>query len=207
MEDVLHQYELPYDPRRPVICFDERPCQLLKDVFKPLARSAGKPEGYDHTYERKGVVQMLVAFEPLRGHRIVEVWPQRRKKEYAEFMEQIALKHYPDAEKLIVIQDNLNTHTPSAFYERYEAEKAFALSQRFEFHSTPKNASWLNIAEIEISALVREALPERVPSIEELRNNVLTTSTSRNQRNATVDWQFTPKKAREKFRRFYKKLI
>lgn len=206
MEDVLHLYEQPYDPLRPVVCFDERPCQLLKDVFAPLPASPGRPERYDHNYQRQGVVQMLVAFEPHQGRRIVEVWPRRRKREYAEFMEQLAREHYPDADKIIVIQDNLNTHTPSSFYERFSASKALELTQRFEFHYTPKNASWLNMVEIELSALVREALPERVSSIEELRERVVASVMNRNRRRASVHWQFTPKKARSKFNRFYKKL-
>ena len=152
MEKVLDIYEQPYNPLRPVICFDERPCQLLGDVLMPIPMKPGRVERQDYHYERNGTCVVLMAVEPLAGHRIVKVTKRKTKEDYAEFMKELA-SYYSDADKIVLVQDNLNTHNPSSFYELFDAPEAFALSERFEMVYTPKKASWLNMAEIELSAL------------------------------------------------------
>ena len=140
MEQVLDIYEQPYNPKRPVVCFDERPCQLLGDVLVPIPMKPGRVERQDYHYKRLGTCAVLMAVEPLSGYRLAEVTKQKTKKDYAEFMKKLAAR-YPDADKIVLIQDNLNTHNPSSFYEVFPATEAFALSQRFEMVYTPKKAS------------------------------------------------------------------
>lgn len=202
MERVLDIYEHPYDSKRPVICFDERPCQLLGDVMMPMPMKPGSPQRQDYHYERNGTCVVLMALEPRKGHRFAEVRKQRTKKDYAQFMKKLA-EQYPEAEKIILVQDNLNTHSPASFYETFPADEAFVLSQRFEMIYTPKKASWLNMAEIEFSALSKQCLDRRIPHIQKLTNEVTTWIKHRNQQRATVHWQFTKTNAREKFERFY----
>ena len=161
MEQVLNTYEQPYDRRRPVVCFDERPCQLRGDVLMPIPIKPGRVECQDYHYKRNGTCVVLMAVEPLAGHRVVKVTERKTKKDYAEFMKSLA-SHYPDAQKIVLVQDNLNTHNPSSFYEVFDAPEAFALSQRFEMVYTPKKASWLNMAEIELSALSKQCLDRRI---------------------------------------------
>jgi hypothetical protein len=158
MEEVLDLYEEPYDEKRPVVCFDERPCQLLAEVREPLRLGAGRPERRDHEYERRGMAHLFVAFEPLRGWRGVEVRERRRGREFAEFVSHLAQDLYPDAKKIRLVVDNLNIHTPASFYELFDPERARELSRRIEFCYTPVHGSWLNMAEIEISVLVRQCL-------------------------------------------------
>ncbi len=202
MEQVLDIYEQPSDPLRPVVCFDERPCQLLGDILMPLPMKPGRVERQDYHYERKGTAVVLMAAEPLAGRRIVKVTEQKTKKDYAEFMKELS-SHYPDANKIVLIQDNLNTHNPSSFYESFDAQEAFELSQRFEFVYTPKKASWLNMAEIELSALSKQCLDRRIANIKRLANEVHPWVEQRNQKRITISWQFTKNRAREKFSRFY----
>lgn len=202
MEKVLDIYEQPYDPQRPVVCFDERPCQLLGDVVVPMVMKPGNPQRQDYHYERKGTCVVLLALEAQKGSRIAEVSEQKTKKDYAQFMKKLA-EQYPDAEKIILVQDNLNTHTPASFYEAFPAEEAFALSQRFEMVYTPKKASWLNMAEIEFSALSKQCLDRRIPQINLLSHEVSTWIKHRNQQQTTVHWQFSKTNARDKFQRFY----
>ena len=202
MEKVLDIYERPYDPQRPVVCFDERPCQLLGDVMMPMLMKPGNPQRQDYHYERNGTCTVLLALESHRGSRVVEVRERRTKKDYAQFMKKLA-EQYPEAEKIILVQDNLNTHTPASFYEAFSAQEAFALSQRFEMVYTPKKASWLNMAEIEFSALSKQCLDRRIPRINLLSQEVGTWAQHRNQQRVTVHWQFTKNKARDKFHRFY----
>lgn len=202
MEKVLDIYEHPYDPKRPVICFDERPCQLLGDVMVPMPMKPGNPQRQDYHYERNGTCVVLMALEPQKCRRLSEVRQQKTKKDYAQFMKTLA-EQYPEAEKIILVQDNLNTHTPASFYETFPADEAFALSQRFEMIYTPKKASWLNMAEIEFSALSKQCLDRRIPQIQKLTNEVTAWVKYRNQQRATVHWQFTKNKARDKFERFY----
>lgn len=202
MEQVLDIYEQPYDSRRPVICFDERPCQLLGDVLMPIPMKKGRVERQDYHYNRCGTCVVLMAVEPLAGRRIVKVTERKTKKDYGEFLKELAV-HYPDAEKIILIQDNLNTHNPSSFYEVFDAQKAFALSQRFEMVYTPKKASWLNMAEIELSALSKQCLDRRIGAMNLLSKEVIPWALERNRRGIKITWQFTKNKAREKFSRFY----
>lgn len=202
MEQVLNVYEQPYNRRRPVVCFDERPCQLLGDVLMPIPMKPGRVERQDYHYTRNGTCNVLMAVEPLAGHRIVKVTEQRAKKDYAEFMKNLAAQ-YPDAEKIILVQDNLNTHNASSFYEVFEAPEAFALSQRFEMIYTPKKASWLNMAEIELSALSKQCLDRRIDKQRVLAKEVLTWSGKRNQLGIKIAWHFTKSKAREKLVKVY----
>lgn len=206
MEQVLDCYEKPYNPAYPVICFDERPCQLIEDVMKPMPIQEGKPKREDYHYKRNGTATVLAAVEPLIGKRIVEVREQKTKKDYAEFMIEVS-KQYPKAKKIILIQDNLNTHNPSSFYENMPAKEAFALSQRFEMIYTPKKASWLNMAEIEFSALSKQCLDRRIGDLKVLMTEVNAWAKKRNKNKIKINWQFTKNNARGKFERFYEKII
>lgn len=203
MENILHLYGLPYDPRRPLVCFDERPCQLIEDVLVPLPMEPGKTKREDYHYKRNGVCTVFIAFEPLTGRRFVQVRQRRTKKDYAEFMQELAKSHYPSAEKIVLVQDNLNTHTPGSFYEASDPDEAFALAQRFEMHYTPTKASWLNMVEIELSVLSKQCLDRRIGDLDTLEREVLAWVQRRNDQRATVHWQFTQVKARGKFKRFY----
>jgi hypothetical protein len=205
METVLDVYERPYDPDYPKLCFDERPCQLLDDVLQPLPIKEGQEKREDYHYKRNGTAAVLAAVEPLRGKRIIEVREQRTKKDYAEFMKKIS-EAYPTAKKIILVQDNLNTHNPSSFYENMTPQEAFALTQRFEMIYTPKKASWLNMAEIEFSALSKQCLDRRIGSIAVLNKEVQTWAKKRNKDQVKINWQFSKIKARDKFERFYKEL-
>lgn len=203
MEDILNQYEKPYDPRYPRICFDERPCQLIENIFMPLPMKPGKIKKEDYHYKRNGTCSILTAIEPLTGRRFVHVRKQRTKKDYALFMKELTEKHYPNAKKIVLIQDNLNTHNPGSFYEISSAEEAFRLSQHFEMHYTPIKASWLNMAEIELSVISKQCLDRRIPNMKLLEKEVLALVKKRNLKKATINWQFTKNDARIKFKRFY----
>lgn len=202
MEQVLDVYEQEYDLKRPVLCFDERPCQLIGDVLVPIPIKPGQPKREDYHYERNGTCVVLLAVEPLSGKRIVDVREQKTKKDYAAFMQRVA-QEYKQAEKIVLIQDNLNTHNPSSFYEVFEAPEAFALSQRFEMVYTPKKASWLNMAEIEFSALSKQCLDRRIDDMKILAKEVYAWMKKRNRLKVTINWQYTKNKARDKFQRFY----
>jgi DDE superfamily endonuclease len=205
MEDLLHLYSLPYDEKRPVICFDELPAQLLGGVCAPLPMKAGEPQRYDYEYEREGTACLLVAFEPLTGKRLVETSKQRTKLDYSRFQQRVA-KTWPEAEKIVLVRDNLNTHNASSFYENLEPAEAFALAQRFEMHYTPKKGSWLNIAELELSALSRLCLSRRIGSMEALDGEVQAIVKERNRLKIKVEWQFSVSQAREKLSRHYEKV-
>ena len=202
MEQVLDTYEKPYDSRRPVVCFDERPCQLLGDILMPIPMKPGRVERQDYHYKRNGTCVVLVAVEPLVGQRVVKVTERKTKKDYAEFMKSLASR-YPDAEKIVLVQDNLNTHNPSSFYEVFDAPEAFALSQRFEMVYTPKKASWLNMAEIELSALSKQCLDRRIDQRRILAKEVMAWSAKRNRLETKITWHFTKSKARVKLDRVY----
>jgi hypothetical protein len=207
MEDLLDLYELPYDPRQPVLCFDERPCQLLGDTLVPIPMKPGKCYTYDHHYERKGTCCLLVAVEPSTGFRFARVYTQRTKLEYAVFMKELtALPRYANVERFRLVQNNLNTHTAGSFYQAFEPEEARQLTQKFEFHYTPTNASWLNMAEIELSALARQCLDRRIPTQDLLEHEVLACVKERNEKQITITWEFTTNDAREKLKRHYKSI-
>ncbi len=202
MEQVLDIYERPYNPSYPVICFDERPCQLLGDVLMPIPMKSGRIERQDYHYQRHGTCAVLMAVEPLAGRRIVNVTEQKTKKDYAEFMKTLATS-YRDAKKIVLVQDNLNTHNPSSFYEVFPAAEAFGLAQRFEMIYTPKKASWLNMAEIELSVLSKQCLDRRIAKMRTLAREVGSWTRRRNQLKATISWNFTKNDARNKLNRFY----
>ena len=202
MEALLHLYSLPYNPRRPVVCFDELPVQLLGEKVVPLPIKPGTPQRYDYEYVRGGTAGLLVAFEPLTGIRLVETSRRRTKADYCRFMQRVAAA-FPHADKIVLIQDNLNTHNASSFYENVPPAEAFALAQRFEWHYTPKKASWLHIAELELSALSRICLDRRIGTIADLDREIQALVTERNARSIKVAWQFTVVQARDKLQRHY----
>ena len=171
MEEVLDIYKRNYDPDRPVICFDERPCQLIGEVMVPMPMKPGRVQRQDYHYKRKGTCCVMIAFEPLAGRRIVDIRIRKTKKDYARFMKKLE-RAYQKAEKIILIQDNLNTHNPSSFYETFSPESAFRLSQRFQMVYTPKKASWLNMVEIELSVLSKQCLDRRLGDIRTLSREV-----------------------------------
>ena len=206
LEDVLEVYKLPDDPKRPLICMDEMPKQLLADKQDSFPCQAGQPARQDYGYERHGVADLFMLFEPLAGKRFVEVTEKRRKVEWATVMKQLSDVLYPQAEKIMVVLDNLNTHTPSAFYENFEPEEARRLVERFEFHFTPKPGSWLKMAEIELSALLRQCLARRLPDIETLTDEVQAWQQQRNDEVVKVLWQFTTSDARTKLKHLYPKI-
>lgn len=203
MEDVLEVYKRPYDPKRPLICMDEMPKQLLAEVQEPLPTQPGLPERVDYEYKRNGVADLFMLFEPLVGKRYVEITDQRRRLEWAQVMRKLSDQLYPEAEKIVVVLDNLNTHTPAAFYLAFEPEEARRLVQRFEFHFTPKHGSWLNMAEIELSALVRQCLDRRIPDKVTLIREVEAWEEQRNADVVKVHWQFTTADARIKLKNLY----
>jgi hypothetical protein len=202
MEDLLHLYGLAYDERRPLVCFDEMPVQLVGEVVAPLAMCKGAPRREEYEYRRGGVAVLLVAFEPLTGRRLVETSREWTKADYCRFMQRVA-EMYQQAEKVVLVQDNLNTHNASSFYENLPAEEAFSLAQRFEMHYTPKKGSWLNMAELELSAISRICLSRRIASVEELDREVQALVKERNELSVKVEWQFSISQAREKLSRHY----
>jgi hypothetical protein len=206
MEDVLHQLAVPYDPLRPLLYFDERPCFLIEDVGAIIPMSPGKAKRYHYEYHKHGSCCVFLAFEPHTGFRYVEVRDRRTAVDYAAFMQNLVQLHYPQVEYIRLVQDNLNTHTHGAFYEVLAPVQAFALAQRFEPHYTPKKGSWLNMAEIEFAALAAQCLNRRIPQDETLRREVLAWTAKRNQQRKTVDWQFSQNDARLKFHRHYTKI-
>jgi len=206
MEDILDLYEEAYDPKRPVLCMDERPCQLRDDIVVPIPMKSGKAMKCDYEYERKGTCNVFIVCEPLTGWRYVEVRKRRTKVDYAAFMEKVSemyLAMYPEAEVMRVVQDNLNTHTYGSFYENFDPEKARSLKNRLEFHYTPKKASWLNMAEIELSALSKQCLDRRIGDVETLESEAKAWERDRNKQKIMIQWRFTTNDAREKLKRHY----
>ncbi len=205
MEIILRLYLLPYNPLKPVVCFDERPCFLIGDVVKGLEIKPGSPYKEHYAYSKNGSCSILAAIEPKTGQRLAHVRRSRTKKEFAIFMRNLA-HTYRDAQKITLILDNLNTHTPSAFYETFDAGLADALTQRFEFVYTPKSASWLNMIEIEFSALSRQCLNRRISSLNQLTKEVMHYFKERMESNIKIDWQFSAENARIKLNKHYAKV-
>ena len=205
MEHILWLYALAFDPAYPVVCFDERPCFLIGEEVEPIAMSSGQVRKEHYAYKKNGSCALLAAIEPLTGRRLGQVHPRRTKREYTEFCLALSAA-YPEADKIRLVQDNLNTHNASSFYEHLPADEAFALAQRFEFHYTPKSASWLNMIEIEFSALSRECLQRRIPTIEKLRSEVLALIEQRDAQRIPIRWQFSIPTARDKLNRHYEKV-
>ena len=202
MAQILKLYALPYDPQYPVICFDERPCLLIGDMVEPLALQTGKVRKEHYAYEKLGSCALLAAIEPLTGKRIAQVHPRRTKQEYALLGQALAAA-YPEAIKIRLVQDNLNTHDTSAFYENLPADQALALAERFEFYFTPKSASWLNMIEFEFSALARLCLNRRIPTIDQLEREVLALISKRCSQMVKINWQFSIQSARTKLNSHY----
>ncbi len=203
MEDVLELYEEPYDPKRPVVCFDEMPYQMVAEKRTPLPQKPGRPQRYDYEYERKGMVNIFTFFEPQRGWRHLDVTDRRTAVDFAEEMRRLVDEHYPEAEKVRVVLDNLNTHTGAALYQAFAPEEARRILRRLEFHYTPKHASWLNMVEIELSVLSRQCLERRIPDAKTLAREMGAWEQKRNEEGATVQWRFTASDAREKLAHLY----
>ena len=203
MEDVLEVYKRPYDPKRPVVCLDETRKQLIGETRTPVPAAPGQVAHYDCEYVRNGVANIFMIFEPLAGQRDVEVTVRRTKKDYAQCLRKLSDERYPDAEIIVLVQDNLNTHSPASLYEAFEPAEAKRLAERFEFHYTPKHGSWLDMAEIELGILGRQCLSQRIDNIEELRRQVNAWEKSRDKADVKVDWQFTTTDARIKLKRLY----
>jgi hypothetical protein len=203
MEDVLEVYKRPYDARRPVVCIDETSKQLIGEVRTPVPAAPGQVAHYDSEYVRNGVANLFMICEPLAGRRDVEVTDRRTKKDYAQCLHRLSEEMYPDAERIVLVQDNLNTHSPASLYEAFEPSEAKRLTERFEFHYTPKHGSWLDMAEIELGILGRQCLSQRIDTIDRLRNEAKAWEKGRNNARAKVNWQFTTADARVKLRRLY----
>ena len=201
MEDVLDVYKRPYDPLCPVICLDETNRQLIEE--RSIPAKPGSPELVDYEYRRCGVADLFVAFEPLAAKRLVKVTENRRATDFARFVQDLADVHYPYAEKLVLVMDNLNIHSIASLYKAFEPKEARRIAERLEIHHTPIHASWLNMAEIEISALARQCLAKSMFDIKEMRQKVAAWQCRRNACSSTVNWHFTTADARIKLKRLY----
>jgi transposase len=203
MEDILALYTQPEDPQRPLVCMDEMPKQLLCDVQAPIPIRTERPLRVDYEYRRNGVANLFMFFEPFRGQRHIQVTDTRARLDWAAAMRELSDEIHPEAEKIVVVLDNLNTHTPAAFYLAFEPEEARRLVNRFEFHFTPKHGSWLNMAEIEFSVLSRQCLKRRIPDEPTLDWEVQAWTRERNSKVVKVDWRFCTADARIKLKRLY----
>lgn len=206
MEDVLDVYARPYDKRFPVVCMDESSVQLIGEVSTPIPVAPGHPKLVDDEYVRNGVASIFMEVEPLGGKRHVEIIERRTRVDWAHFIKGMLDERYCDAEKVVLVMDNLNTHSTTSLYEAFPPDEARRLAQRLEIHYTPKHGSWLNIAEIELSVLKRQCLTRRIPCMEQMRSEVRVWNSDRNNRQTKVDWQFTTGDARIKLKRLYPKL-
>ena len=205
MEDILDVYLRPYDPNRPVVCMDETSKQLIADIRIPIAAKPGHPQRYDVEYKRCGVTNIFMFTEPLGQWRRVSVTNYRKRLDWAEQIRILLEEDYPDAEVIVLVMDNLNTHNMASLYSAFPPEKAKQLAERLEIHYTPKHGSWLNIAEIELSVLKRQCLAGRIDCIEKMRSGVVAWNSDRNNRQTRVDWQFGTSEARVKLKRLYPK--
>jgi len=203
MEDVLDVYHRPSDPERPLVCLDEASKQLIGEVAEPVPAAPGQPERIDYEYVRNGTANLFMVCEPLAGWRHVEVTERRTAKDFAEVVRWLVEEVHPDAEKVVLVMDNLNTHKVASLYEAFEPERARRIAEKLEWHYTPKHGSWLNMAEIELAALGKQCLGRRSGSMGELRREVAAWEGERNERQVEVHWQFTTAKARVKLRRLY----
>jgi hypothetical protein len=203
MEDVLEVYTRPYDPQRPVVCVDEASKQLVADVTPPLAMQPGQPAREDYEYERCGTANLFMQFEPLAGHRHVKVTERRTSVDFAHVLRDLSDVHYAEVEKIVLVMDNLNTHKLSVLYQAFEPHEARRLCERFEVHYTPKHASWLDMAECELSVLGRQCLDRRIDSRSLLEREVRRWEEDRNDQEVCVDWQFQTPDARIKLKRLY----
>lgn len=202
LEIILRMYLLPYNEEYPVICFDERPCFLIGDTIEGLEMKPGQVAKENYSYSKHGSCCVLAAIEPLTGKRFAHIRTKRRKKEFAIFMKELS-ELYPNAKRLKIVLDNLNTHGYSSFYEEFDAQTAAELTQKIEFIFTPKNSSWLNMIEIEFSVLSRQCLNRRIPCMKKLESEVLTFFKERSLKGIKINWQFTQVQARQKLNRRY----
>lgn len=207
MEDVLDVYQRPYDAKRPVVCMDELSKQLTKETRKPIPACAGRVEKYDTEYERNGTANIFLYIEPLNARFVTSITAQRTKPDWAATIKVLVDEQYPDVEKIILIMDNLNTHTGASLYETFEPEEARRLLNKLEIHYTPKHGSWLNIAEIGLSMLSGQCLDRRIPDMNTLTNEVAAWTKSINTMNKKIDWQFTTKDARRELKRLYPTIL
>ena len=203
MEDILDVYARPYDPARPVVCFDESPYQLVQEARQPLPVEPGQPLRYDYEYRRMGSCNLFMTFQPAASWRNVDVTDRRTKQDFAHQMKALVDVHFPDAEVVVIVLDNLNTHAPGALYESFAPAEARRILRRLEFHFTPKHASWLNMVEIEFSVLSRQCIGGRISTTDLLQYQIDAWQTDRNIRRATVKWQFSVTDARDKMLSLY----
>jgi transposase len=206
MEDVLDVYERPEDPKRPLVCMDECPKQLIGETRKPIPAQPGEPERFDTEYVRNGTCNLFMFTAPLKGWRRAEVTERRTQVDWAHQIKKLVDEDFPDADKVVLVMDNLNTHRPASLYEAFEPSEAKRIWDRLEIHRTPKHESWLNMAEIEFSVLNRHGLSERVPDMNSMRCEVGAWNKLRNAENGKIDWRFTTKDARIKLKRLYPKI-
>ena len=203
MEDVLDVYHRPYDPQQPVVCMDECSKQLIGEVREPLPPKPGQVAKYDSEYERKGTANVFMAIEPLAGKRTVRVTDRRTRVDWAQFIRMLLLTMYPEAAKVILVMDNLNTHSIASLYEAFDPETARSLAARLEIHYTPKHGSWLNMAETELSVLSRQCLDRRIDSKQAMEKEIQSWEESRNKACTRINWRFTTADARIKLKRLY----
>jgi DDE superfamily endonuclease len=203
MEDVLAVYCRPRDPKRPLVCLDEASKQLFKEVRDPLPMKPGQPARHDYEYERNGTANLFMMFAPLEGQRHIKVTERRTAIDYAHVLKDLSDIHYRDAEQIVLVNDNLNTHKPASLYEAFPASEARRLVERFEWHYTPKHASWLDMAESELSVVSRQCLDRRIPDMQTLITEIAAWQSDRNKHNAKADWQFTSTDARIKLKQLY----
>jgi hypothetical protein len=207
MEHLLDVYKRPYSQHFPVVCMDESPKQMIKETRIPMPMKPGQDAREDFEYERCGVANIFLASEPLNGKRYVEVTERKTKTDWAKFIKQIADDWYQDATKITLVMDNLGTHKPAALYEAFEPKEAKRIRDRFEFVYTPKHGSWLNMAEIELNVLMGQCLNRRIDNIQKMQKEVLAWQTHRNNKEATINWQFTNEDARIKLKRLYPTIL
>jgi hypothetical protein len=203
MEDVLEVYTRPHDPNKPLVCLDEASKQLTAETRIPLPMEPGQPARFDYEYERNGTANLFMMFAPLEGWRHVKVTDRRTAADYARLLKELADVHFPHADKIILVQDNLNTHAKASLYEVFPAPEARRLVERFEWHYTPKHGSWLDMAESELAILSKQCLARRIPDKETLTAEVAAWQDDRNTNHTKADWQFTTEKARIKLKRLY----
>ena len=207
MEDILEVYTRPYDPSRPQVCLDEKNKQLVKEVREPLAVKPGRIARYDYEYERNGTANLFIVCEPLAGWRHLKVTKRRTKIDWAWCIKELIDVHYPQAEKIVLVMDNLNTHTPAALYEAFDPVEARRLVESLEIHYTPNHGSWLNMAEIELSVLARQCLDRRIPDREALAEEVEAWEAERNAVASSIEWRFTSDEARIKLKHLYPEIV
>jgi len=203
MEDVLDVYKRPYNPKRPMVCLDETSKQLIGETRIPVTASPGQPARYDYEYKRNGVANLFMIFEPLIGKRRVKVTERRTKIHWACCVREMVDQIYPDAEQIVLVMDNLNTHNKSSLYEAFEPAEAKRIADKLEIHYTPKHGSWLDMAEIELGILSRQCLSRRIENMKQLEKEALAWEKNRNAKKEKVDWQFTTADARIKLKKLY----